>query len=330
MNLVERIDLMAALGNYLLSDDAEWKAAKQKAFEKNGWFTLEFIDHAVKNIVTEFLDKEKLENWARTYFLDDNISPRNVGVVMAGNIPLVGFHDFLAIFISGHKQTIKLSAKDDVLLKHITGKLLEWQPSLSSSITFAEMLKGCDAYIATGSDNSARYFDYYFGKYPNIIRRNRTSVAIVTGNETAEELEKLADDVHLYFGLGCRNVTSIFVPEGYDFVPMLNAFKKYGYFSDHTKYRNNYDYNLALLIMNNVYYMTNESLLLVKNEQIFSPISQLNYQFYTDRKNVLDPLRGNSQVQCIVGDEISFGSAQHPSLTTYADGVDTMQFLLSL
>jgi hypothetical protein len=278
----------------------------------------------------EFLQKEKLEAWTRTYFLDDNITPKNVGIVMAGNIPLVGFHDFLSVLISGHKQTIKLSSKDDVLLKHLINKLIEWQPSLQHLVVFADLLKACDAYIATGSNNTARYFDYYFGRYPNIIRRNRTSVAIVTGKESDEQLSLLADDVHLYFGLGCRNVTKIYVPAGYNFVPMLNTFKKYAYFSDHTKYRNNYDYNLALLIMNNVYYMTNESILLVENEQLFSPISQLNYSFYTDKSQLQQELEKNENIQCIVGDKIDFGKAQQPSLCDYADGIDTMQFLLSL
>lgn len=330
MNLTERIALAAELGKYLQSDHEDWQIAKQKAFEKNGWFIPDFINLAVKNIINEFLQKDKLETWANSYYLDDNIAPKNVGIVMAGNIPLVGFHDFLSVFISGHKQIIKLSSKDDVLLKHIAEKLFEWQPELHNSILFADILKGSDAYIATGSNNTARYFDYYFGKYPNIIRRNRTSVAVLTGKEASEELELLADDVHLYFGLGCRNITKIYIPKGYDFVPLLHAFKKYGYFSDHTKYRNNYDYNLALLIMNNVYYMTNESILLVENEQIFSPISQLNYDFYSDATQLNEELKNDKNIQCIVGDNVDFGRSQQPSLTSYADGIDTMQFLLSL
>ncbi len=331
MNLAERIDLMTELGKYLQSDTEDWQVIKQKAFEKNGWFTVEFINLSIANIVKEFLQKEKLEHWAASYFLDDNVTPKNVGIVMAGNIPLVGFHDFLSVFIAGHKQTIKLSQKDEVLLKFLVDKLVELNPSIKSVVSFAENLKGCDAYIATGSNNSARYFDYYFGRYPSIIRRNRTSVAIIAGDETTSDLEALADDVHLYFGLGCRNVTKIFVPEEYDFVPMLNAFKKYSYFSNHTKYRNNYDYNLALLIMNNVFYMTNESILLVKNEQFFSPISQLNYSFYKDENAVEQMLKKDESIQCTVGkNNIPFGASQQPSLTSYADGVDTMQFLLTL
>ncbi|MDQ6758028.1 MAG: acyl-CoA reductase, partial [Bacteroidota bacterium] len=230
-----------------------------------------------------------------------------------------------------HRQTIKLSSKDDILLKHITDKLFEWHPALHHKIVFADMLKGCDAYIATGSNNSARYFDYYFGRYPNIIRRNRTSVAVLKGNENEEQLINLADDVLLFFGLGCRNVTKIFVPEGYDFVPLLNAFKKYNYFSDHSKYKNNYDYNLALLIMNNAFYMTNESILLLENENIFSPIAQLNYSFYNNEKPLLQTLQKDKTIQCIVGEgNVEFGKTQNPSLFEYADGIDTMQFLLSL
>ncbi len=330
MNLAERIDLMTRLEDYLKSDNEEWQLVKQKAFEKNSWFTPEFIDLSIKNIVDQFLDKKKLIEWAHHYHLDDNIQPCNVGIVMAGNIPLVGFHDMLCVFICGHKQTIKLSSKDDVLLKHLAEKLYEWNDAVRDVIVFAEMLKGCDAYIATGSNNSARYFEYYFGKYPAIIRRNRTSVAILRGNETEEELGRLADDVHLYFGLGCRNVTKIYVPDSYDFVPLLTTFKKYNYFSDHTKYRNNYDYNLALLIMNTAFYMTNESLLLVENEVVFSPISQLNYSFYNDIKLVLASLENDENIQCIASGNIKLGSTQQPSLHAYADGVDTMQFLLSL
>ncbi|MEJ7821313.1 MAG: acyl-CoA reductase [Chitinophagaceae bacterium] len=330
MNLAERISLMIELGKYLQSDNEELKITKHKAFEKNRWFTPEFINLSLNNITKEFLQKEKLESWVNSYYLDDNIASKNVGIVMAGNIPLVGFHDFLSVFIAGHKQTIKLSSKDDVLLKHIVDKLFEWQPILNESILFSDLLKSCEAYIATGSNNTARYFDYYFGRYPNIIRRNRTSVAILTGNETLKELELLADDVHIYFGLGCRNVTKIYVPAGYDFVPLLGTFKKYKYFSDHTKYRNNYDYNLALLIMNNVYYMTNESVLLVENEEVFSPISQLNYSFYEDLKVVQNLFDDDKRIQCTVGDNIEFGQAQQPSLFNYADGIDTMQFLLSL
>ena len=330
MKLQNRIELLKQLKKYLTENDAGWQEIKQKASIANGWFTPEFIELSVKNIVEEFLDADKLAAWIQHYHIDDTISPKNVGVVMAGNIPLVGFHDFLSVFVTGHIQTIKLSSKDDVLLKHLVQKMYNWEVTTQNYISFAPMLKGCDAYIATGSNNSAVYFDYYFSKYPSVIRRNRTSVAIIDGNETAEDLEKLSDDIHTYFGLGCRNVTKIYVPEEYDFVPLLKSFHKYKYFADHNKYRNNYDYNLSLHIMNNKFYMTDEATLMVENEQIFSPISQLNYSFYKDAATVQQSLKGNNDVQCVAGKDIPFGQTQTPGLMDYADGVDTIQFLLTL
>ncbi len=331
MNLAERIEIMVKLGKYLIADGPQLRSIKQKAFEKNKWFTQQFIDLALKNISEEYLERDRLEEWIKAYHLDDNIFPKKIGIVMAGNIPLVGFHDFLCVFIVGHKQKIKLSEKDDLLLPYILNKLIEWNPEISLLVEFADVLKDCDAFIATGSNNSARYFNYYFGKYPSIIRRNKTSSAILTGKETEAELELLSDDIHTYFGLGCRNVTSIHVPIEYDFLPLINSFKKYSYFANHSKYRNNYDYSLALLIMNNKEYMASESVILIENENIFSPVSQLHYSFY-DKKNIaLEYLKKSEGVQCICGDgEIPFGNSQSPGLKDYADGIDTMQFLLGL
>jgi hypothetical protein len=331
MNLVERITIMVKLGKYLMEDSDELKAVKQKAFEKNKWFTTEFIDLAIKNISEKYLDEKKLSAWISYYHIDDNIQSQKIGVVMAGNIPLVGFHDFLSVFITGHQQVIKLSDKDDVLLKHLIDKMIEWNAKISSAIKTSNLLKDCDAYIATGSNNSARYFNRYFGKYPSVIRNNKTSVAILSGNETLSQLTSLADDVYVYFGLGCRNVTKLFVPVNYDFTILLNVFKKYNYFSDITKYRNNYDYNLALLIMNNTYYMANESIILSENENIFSPVSVLHYSFYENEKSIFQHLKKDENIQCIVGEKnIPFGQSQSPGLFDYADGIDTIQFLLSL
>lgn len=330
MKLQNRIELLLKLRNYLLENSTEWQDIKLNASIHNGWFTPEFIDLAVTNIAEQFLEKDKLNEWVNHYFLNDSIVAKNVGIVMAGNIPLVGFHDFLCVFVSGHLQTIKTSSKDDILLKHLVDKMVEWEPEVQNYISFAPMLKGCDAYIATGSNNSARYFDYYFAKYPSIIRKNRTSVAFLTGDESAEILERLSDDIHAFFGLGCRNVTKIFVPREYDFVPLLQSFYRYKYFADHHKYRNNYDYNLSIQIMNNRFYMTNESTLLVESDPLFSPISQLNYSFYDDFETALSSLKGNEALQCIAGIDIPFGKVQSPGLTDYADGLDTMQFLLTL
>ena len=331
MNLQKRIKLLAELLKYLEENGKEWQVVKAQASLHNGWFIPDFIDLAIQNICREFLKKEKLEQWIAYYHLDDNVGGKNVGLVMAGNIPMVGFHDFLSVFISGHRQKIKLSSKDDILFKHLVQKMAEWDESMPEFVSFAEMLKGCDAYIATGTNNSAKYFKYYFSKYPHIIRRNRTGVAVLTGNESSEDLNKLSDDIHIYFGLGCRNVTKILVPREYDFIPLLKAFDRYAYFADHHKYKNNYDYQLSIALLNNIYYMTNGSTLLIEEEGIFSPISRVNYSFYTDQAKLIASLQKEPDIQCIAGSGwIPFGLTQRPSLTDYADGADTMQFLLAL
>lgn len=332
MNLQERLEVMYKLGTYLTSEDEQWLEAKASAYTHNAWFIPSFIDIAVQNIASAMLQPNKLEHWLARYEPIKATAPRKVGLVMAGNIPLVGFHDFLSIFMSGHRQVIKTSSKDDILIRHLVIKLIEWQPEVAEYVQFADMLKGCDAYIATGSDNTSRYFAYYFGRYPHIIRKNRTSVAILTGKETAETLSALADDIMLYFGLGCRNITQIYVPADYDFQPLLDAVKqKYAYFFEHHKYRNNYDYQLAIYLMNKIPYLTNNCLLLVENESPFSPIGSLHYLHYTDAEVVYDRLRGDERIQAIVGEQgIAPGTAQQPGLMDYADGVDTMQFLLNL
>lgn len=320
---------MVELGNYLQQETAEWQEIVDRASVQNPWFLPLFSKSAAHHIATRFLQKENLEKWAAHYHLDDNISSKNVGVVMAGNIPMVGFHDLLSVFISGHHQTIKLSSKDEILMKHIVHKLYEIDPAIKERIKIADMLKNCDAYIATGSNNTARYFEQYFGKYPNIIRSNKTSVAILTGEETEEELNALSDDIHLYFGLGCRNVTRLYVPETYDFIPLLASFNKYQHFADFHKYKNNFDFQLSLLLLNKKYYMTNGSTLLVENDQNFSAISVLNYTFYNKKEKVIPS--HPEDIQCIVGrNYVPFGNAQIPELFNYADQVDTMQFLLSI
>jgi hypothetical protein len=332
MNLQKRIDLLKGLGEYISSNDDAWKAAKEKAYQQNTWFIPPFIELATNAIVNNFLQEKELKAWAKNYHIpEENSAPKNVGIVMAGNIPLVGFHDFLCTFISGHRQTIKPSSKDEALISHLVQHLNTLDASTKDLVSFSEMLKGCDAYIATGSNNSARYFDYYFSKYPHIIRRNRTSVAILTGNESTNELEKLADDVYQYFGLGCRNVTKIYVPQQYDFLPLIEAFRKYNYLSDHSKYMNNYDYQMAVLILNRKFYMTNGSIILLEEPGIFSPISQLNYEYYSNIGQVTGKLQQQQDVQCIVGKSgIPFGQSQLPCLSDYADGVDTLKFLLTL
>ena len=332
MTLQTRIRLFTRLGEYILGDNADWQDCKERAYRENPWFITEFIELSVKKIAEKFLQEKALTDWTLAYSVPDyQNQPQNIGIVMAGNIPLVGFHDLLCSFISGHKTTAKVSSKDSVLIKHLVGKLAEWNPIVLDKIVFAENLKGCDAYIATGSNNTSRYFEYYFGKYPNIIRKNRSSVAILDGSETPLELLALADDIQFYFGLGCRNITKIFVPHGYDFIPLLDALRKYEHFMEFHKYKHNYDYHLAILIMSNRYYMNNDSTILTENIAVFSPVSQVHYAFYSDASTVLTELASNEEVQCIIGHgQVPFGMAQSPLLTDYADGVDTMAFLTNL
>ena len=332
MILQDRIGLLKRLGSYMLSDDFRWKEARQKASLQNGWFVPEFVELATENIAKKFLKEDELIKWSTHYKIQTlNSRPQRIGIVMAGNIPLVGFHDLLSVFISGHKAVIKPSSKDEVLIKELAEVLKTWEPQIDGFIEFSEMLKNCDAYIATGSNNTSRYFEYYFGKYPHIIRRNKTSVAVLTGDETKAELEGLAGDVYQFFGLGCRNVTKLYVPRGYDFESLLTIFKKYNYLADHHKYKNNYDYNLAIHLLNNKYYMTNGSILLIEDSSLFSPISQLNYEYYASRDELLSSLFNNQDIQGIVEkDHIPFGQAQSPGLFDYADKVDTMEFLQSL
>ena len=332
MHLEQRINLLADLGSYMVSDETQWQQAKAQAYWENGWFTPEFVKTAVDQIADGFLSKEKLRSWAGDYHIpEDNPAPRLVGLVMAGNIPLVGFHDFLAIFLSGHRQMIKTSSKDNILITHLIQQIVKWAPEAGQAISMSAMLKGCDAYVATGGNNAARYFEYYFARFPHIIRRNRTSVAILTGQETKEDLENLAEDIQLYFGLGCRNVTKIYVPESYDFVPLLGACDRFNYLADQHKYKNNYDYQLTLLILNKKAYMSNESILLVEDPSLFSPISVLHYEYYSSQAALAAELSLNNQIQCIIGKGyIPFGQAQRPDLTQYADGVDTLKFLMSL
>ena len=324
-----RIDLLCNLGGYMTLNDPTWLDVQSLAVHANAWFTAPHITLAADNIVAQFLQRDKLQQWIAGYTLPQTL--KAVGIVMAGNIPLVGFHDFLCGFVSGHRLLLKLSSKDDVLLTYLLRKLGEWEPQVLEQVTIAERLNNCDAYIATGSNNTARYFEQYFGKYPHIIRRNRTSVAILDGSETDEELSLLADDVYLYYGLGCRNVTQVCVPRNFNFARLLNAFSRHNGYADLNKYKNNYDYHLAIYLLNRIPYMSNESLLMVENELPFSAVSVLHYRFYDDKETLIAQLTNNPDIQAIIGKGfVPFGDSQKPALSEYADGIDTMQFLCSL
>lgn len=331
MNLQVRLNLLSRLRNHLMSDNEAWLEAKEKAAYQNSWFLPEFIDLQVSQLCHYMLDAAVLEEAVRKYAIpDQQTAAKSIGLVMAGNIPLVGFHDMLCIFLSGHHQVIKPSSKDEVLIRYIVDFMTSEDAAVANLIRFSEQLKGCDAYIATGSNHSARYFEQYFGKYPHIIRKNRTSIAILDGKESREELDLLADDIQLYFGLGCRNVTQVWVPENYDFQPLLDTLKKYDYLMDQHKYKHNYDYVLTINMMNREAYMTNGSIVLSPNKSPFSGISNLNYGYYKDLDALINSLDPDT-LQVITGHGFTpFGKAQCPGFFDYADGVDTLQFLTAL
>lgn len=339
MTLQDRIELLVALGEYLKSDSEALNAVITQAYVQNRWFTIENSKKAIANIANEFLEREKLENWAKAYEIEkDNSTKKSVGIVMAGNIPLVGFHDFLCVFVAGHKALVKPSDKDKVLLLHIFEFLSNENEDFKNYMELRERLTDFDAVIATGSNNTARYFESYFGKYPNIIRKNRTSVALISGNETMEELIALGIDVFEYFGLGCRNVSKLFVPKGYNFEKMMEAFHHYKEIVLHNKYKNNYDYSYTLLTMNRIPTIFGTCVLLTENEGLQGRISQLFYNHYEDKKSLKQDLLSQKEaIQCVVSHttfeglpNVNFGETQQPSLMDYADGVDTMAFLTSI
>ena len=347
MQLQERINAFIQLGRFLsqftsersekLDDlphnDTFYEAMLQQidlAYAHNGWFTKDNQFHAFKSW-SEALSEENLKKWISNYTIPKK-SSKTVAVIMAGNIPLVGFHDFLSVLISGNKIKAKLSSNDKVLLPFLSKYLIAVEPKFKNLITFTEgRLEDFDAVIATGSNNSARYFDYYFGKYPHIIRKNRNAVAILTGNETAAQLQALADDVFRYFGLGCRNVSKLYVPEGYNFDAFFNAMFSWKDIINNNKYINNYDYNKAVYLMSGFNLLDNEFMLLKEETSFSSPISVVFYEHYQDPEQLNNILENEKEnIQCIVSENhIPFGEAQRPNLWDYADGVDTLDFLLN-
>ena len=335
MTLSQRIAALSRLGQYLQREDEYLLAVMHRSFHHNAWFTIENQQRAIEAVTRHFLQKEKLEKWASQYKVAPVNSGMVVGLVMAGNIPLVGFHDLLCVFVAGHTAQIKLSDKDPFLLPCLLQLLQKTDPATATYFHIVEKLKNYDAVIATGSNNSARYFESYFGNVPNIIRKNRNAIAVLNGSETEDDLLALGKDVFRYFGLGCRNVSKLYVPAGYDFLPLLDKLHEYREIILHHKYKNNFDYNLALLMMNREKYWNNGCILLTENASIPSRIAQLHFEEYQN----LDSLRQilyekKDQIQCVVSRQslpgfrtVAFGKAQEPALDDYADGVDTMTFL---
>nr|WP_297788025.1 acyl-CoA reductase [uncultured Allomuricauda sp.] len=339
------IDAFVKLGKYLTDFcdkwysgdsevDSEFKETIARAGHHNGWFTEDNILFSLQQW-GDLLTAQNITDWLYNYSFNSDSKPKTIGIVMAGNIPLVGFHDFLSVLLSGNKVLAKLSSNDKVLLPYISNYLIEQEPSLVDKIEFTEdKLENFDAVIATGSNNTSRYFEYYFGKKPNIIRKNRNSVAVLTGNENEEELKALGEDIFRYYGLGCRNVSKIFVPKNYDFDSLFNALYHYKDIIHQHKYANNYDYNKAVYLMSEFKILDNGFLILKEDEALTSPISALFYSFYDDESSLRNKLQEmDEQIQCVVSNQdndVNFGDTQKPSLNDYADGIDTMEFLLKL
>ncbi len=308
--------------------------SKTKA--KNSWFTEENILFAFQAWAEE-LTADKIERWLSDYskLTTKDHSPKTIGVINAGNIPLVGLHDLLCVILSGNRYLGKNASDDPYLLPFVADLLFEIDPSLRGKISFAEKLSGFDAVIATGSNNSARYFDYYFGKYPHIIRMNRTAVALLTGDESEDEYKDLGRDIFQYFGLGCRNVSKLYVPRSFSIDKFYGAMEFFSSVSQHNKYMNNHDYNSSIYLLKKIPFLDNNFLILKEDESIASPVSVLHYEFYDDLQSVKSKLENEKEkIQCIVsnapGSETRLGQSQHPALWDYADGVDTMKFLTSL
>ena len=309
-------------------------AAIYAAKVHNGWFEEPQVRRAVGSL-SKWLRVGMLSNWASQYSAPS--STKTVGIIMAGNIPLVGFHDFVCVLVSGNKALVKLSSDDKVLLPLIAKMLVHLNSEFSNRIEFTESrLQNFDAIIATGSDNTARYFDHYFGKYPHIIRKNRNSIAVLNGEESTEELNALGDDIFAYYGLGCRNVSKIYVPENYNFDLLFESMYTYKDIVNNKKYANNVDYYRALFLMGGNQMLENGFLLIREDESLSSPISMLHYEYYNDVEVLKSELASKSdQIQCVVSKEpisnsFNLGEAQCPTLSDYADGVDTMEFLVNL
>jgi hypothetical protein len=356
MQIEDRISCFESLGKYLKeyvrlqdknfvsqsTEDGRFSnlenAVKQAEIE-NPWFTKGNIIIAIKNISIS-LERPKIEHFTQRYakrFFDKKKS-RTIGVIMAGNIPVVGFHDFFCILMAGHRFLGKLSSGDSRLLPSIADILIGINPEFNNQILFSnERLRDFDAMIATGSNNTYRYFEYYFGKYPHILRKNRNGIALLTGRETREELSGLADDIFMFFGKGCRSISKLYLPKGYDFQRFLDPFARYNQIFNHHKYRNNYDYCKTIYILDKIPFIDMGYLLMIESMDTASPVSVVNYEYYDDLLLIKDDLQGMyDRIQCIVchdenvSNAIKPGNAQCPELWDYADGVDTMEFLLNL
>lgn len=349
INLHSRIRALGSLGNHISNYCSHPEASKSEKFPAlhtavlqskaaNPWFTSESIDAALEGICV-FLNTNVLLLWAENNGIPENQrNPVTVGLVMAGNLPAVGFHDFISVIISGHKALVKLSSDDKFLIPAMFEILVDFEPEIKDQIRFTEnRLTGIDAVIATGSDNSSRYFEFYFAKYPHIIRRNRNGIGLIQGDESKNDLQKFADDVFLFFGLGCRNISKVYLPAQYDPTDLFSGFEGHQMIGNHNKYFNNYEYNKAVYLINGIRHFDNGFLLLREENMISSPVAVLHYEYYEDQQLLKDWIKRDSdKIQVVVSAKgswpgsVPFGKAQKPEIDDYADGINTLDFLRNL
>lgn len=327
------------LRTWLLSDPDEWQEIKRKASQQNPWFTEREINRATHAICRDLISERALNQIVQAYDVNGSPSSKKVGLILAGNIPMVGWHDIQCLYLSGHPGLIKYSSKDNVLIPYLLKKLSQWDPELLEQIQPVERIQGIDAVIATGSNNTGRYFHEYFKKYPHIIRGHRNSVAILDGSETEDEIALIGEDILSYFGLGCRNVTKLYLPSDYDIPQLLKILEeRYPYVKDHNKYLNNFEFNYAIWLLNKEEFLSSSVLLMKKDDSLLARIASVNYGLYDDREKMLQEISSRrEQIQCIVSKNdlpgmhtIRPGEAQHPSWNDYADDLDTMEFLMNL
>lgn len=337
LTLQKRKAAFAQLGNYLLNPNDILNQLITDAQHYNAWFTPEQTYKSIISIGL-MLNEQDLDFWFKSV-THETVNPKKVGLILAGNIPLVGFHDILSVLATGHIAYVKLSSQDKNLIPYILNKLVEFEPLFADRIIYTERLKDFNAVIATGSNNSSRYFEYYFGKVPHIIRKNRNSIAVLSGTETTEELKNSGKDIFDYFGLGCRNVSKFFVPEGYVFNTFFEAIQEFEKVGDHHKYNNNYDYNKSIYLVNRDQHLDNGFLLVKKDFRLSSPLAVLYFEEYKSQEELQSKLAELAeQIQCVVSNltfqipvqQVGFGQSQQPRLWDYADGIDTLKFLQGL
>lgn len=339
MQLKDLILTFSQLGDFIL-DEKNTELIKQWTYaarNENAWFTEDNVKLALNNTAKYYLNKEQLENFVAISNIQTNINPKKVGIVMAGNIPVVGFHDLLCVVLSGNIALIKLSSSDSVLMRFLILKIFEINPDVKQLIQVVDKLNTAEAIIATGSDNTAKHFEYYFSKIPHIIRKNRTSVAILSGEESRTDLADLGNDIFLYFGLGCRNVSKLFVPKGYMFDKFYESIEYWSTIRLHHKYNNNYDYNKSVLLVNRAPHLDNGFLLLREDTALVSAISVCHFEYYDNETHLQELITNRKEkIQCIVSKErffensFDFGEAQSPQLNDFADGVNTIEFLKNI